>query len=350
MTAEIKTEDQQQPAPPPKNWAKRGLIITLFALAIFICAVSVGFFQMINNNLVLARQVASLREVQDTQQQNMITLQNTVDKEDQALASARALSQEQARLVAEWRAAQKGDLAKWQVAESQYLVKLANDHLQFNHDVDTAKLLLQRADQTLSNLKDPRLLELRKSIANNLAQIDSLSRMNTTDLYLRINALDQQIDQLPLPQNPLKPAIPNTASNSVTSNVNSETSSWWQQGLTHAWQGLRQIVIVRKIGTDALPLTFPEEKLFLYQNVHAQISNMLWAVLHQKNVVLQTSLQRTIAWIKAYFVQEDPATQNMLQNFLALQQINIDPPNINLSATLKLFDDYFSQEPAVSQP
>ncbi len=39
------------------------------------------------------------------------------------------LSAKQEQIIADWQAAQKGNLNKWYVAEAQYLVRLANDHL-----------------------------------------------------------------------------------------------------------------------------------------------------------------------------------------------------------------------------
>jgi uroporphyrin-3 C-methyltransferase len=105
---------------------------------------------------------------------------------------------------------------------------------------------------------------------------------------------------------------------------------------------------VRDTAKNALPLILPEEKAFLYQNLHAQMESAMWAVLQHNNDVYQASLARSLAWIQLYFDQEAAPTKNMLQNIAELQKTNIELKATNLSATLQLFDNYFAQTKAAS--
>src|SRR5438045_770691 len=96
-----------------------------------------------------------------------------------------------------------------------------------------------------------------------------------------------------------------------------------------------------------LPLILPDEKIFLYQNLHAQLENAMWAVLQQNADIYQSSLKRASAWVQLYFAQDAAQTKIMLQNLEELQKINIQPTSINLAATLQLFDQYFIQLKAI---
>lgn len=94
---------------------------------------------------------------------------------------------------------------------------------------------------------------------------------------------------------------------------------------------------MRNTGTTAAPLIFPEEKMFLYQNLHAQLENAMWAALHHNPDVYKTSLARASAWITQYFAQEAPETKAVLARLNELQQVDVKAAvatNTNEQATV----------------
>lgn len=313
--------------------SKMGFIFVAIVLVIF--AVGFGFvaWQLYKVNTDLA--VLKLHSISD--QDAISSLQQTDNDLRQATEKSMALSAQQEQIMADWKAAQKGDLNKWHVAEAQYLVKLANDHMQFSHNTSLGLTLLQRANQILQNIQDSSVMELRKSLVDRISQLQQLPQVDVTGLYLELVALNNQLDQVPLPASPLK-AEPSPSSTVLAD----QNQSWWQKGLDQTWQALGKIVIVRNNMKSALPIVMPDEKVFLYQNLHTQLESAMWAALHRNADVYKSSLVRAINWIKIYFDQDAPATQSMLQNLNKLQEVNIQASTINLSATLQLFDHYFS--------
>ncbi len=333
--------DQSLPEEKPSNehrfrWANIGIFFSTLATIIFICAFAYGYFQLSKVNIALADQLTLLQNKLITNDNQIASLQQSTQTLQASLQKSAELSAEQEKLVSEWRAAQKGDLEKWQVAEAQYLVNLANDHLQFTHHLAMTTILLQRADQILQALQDPRLLPIRQSLAADLTRLQSAPVVNVTSLYVQLSGLNHELDQLPLPSHPLK-----AEEKPVAEPVMSQTLPWWKAGWAYSWQALSKIIVIRKTETNALPLVMPDEKLFLFQNLHAQMENAMWAVLHRNSGVYQASLLRMQAWIQQYFDQESDVTKSMLQNMSELQKINLQPPAANLSATLQLFDQYF---------
>lgn len=323
---EIKKENKKSTSPFP--WLKIGIFFSTIAIVIFISAFSYGYFELTRANVSLAQMITDL-------QNQIVRNQNDVTALQQNLQKSQTLFVEQAKIIAEWRAAQKGDLERWQAAEAQYLVKLANHQLQFNHNISLAIILLQTADQILQNLHDPNLLPIRQVITTDLANLRAAQQVDVTSLYQRLVVLNGQLDQLPLPTQPIKSAetIPTEAT----------SLPWWQKGLQQSWQTLKQIVVVRYHPANSLPLVMPEEKMFLYQNLHAQLENAMWGVLHQNAVIYQTGLDRSITWIQKYFVQDAQTTQTVLQNLQELKQINLLPPVLTLAAPLLLFEHYFAE-------
>ena len=319
------------------RFVKIGIFFSTIGSIIFIVAFSYGYFQLASVDHALAQMVSKLQNQITTDRHEMATLQQTMTDLQTALQKASSLSTQQERMIADWKAAQSGNLKAWYLAEAQYLVRLANDHLQFTHDMMLAITLLKRADQTLENVSDPDVLEIRKSITNDLATLEALPSVDITSLYLQLTALNNQMDQLPLPPNPLN------EKSMVSKTPDMQDATWWQKGWQRFWQALQQLVVVRYNGANALPLILPDEKTFLYQNLHAQIESAMWGVLNRNASVYQASLIRSMTWIQQYFVQDAPLTKNVLEQIKTLLEQNIAPPIKDLSATLQLFDNYFKQ-------
>lgn len=342
MTDPIITENEQQ---KPRRCRKRLmgiLILTLVFLAIM-AGIGFGYLQLAQVNLSIARTLSHLQKQTTAHQASITALQQSIEELRQAAQKTEALSAQQENILAEWRAAQKGDLSKWRMAEAQYLVRLANDSLQYEYNSVLAIILLKRAQDILQSLQDPALLDMQKSLAADIAGVEASQPVNATALYLELTGLKAQIDALSLPVNPLD------KNNPPAENVTLKPGLlWWQAGWERTLQALSKIVIVRYNGSNALPLMLPEEKTFLYQNLHAQMESAMWAVLHRNADIYQASLAREKAWIEKYFVQ-DAATTAVLQKLQELAAINIQPPAINLSATLQLFDNYFTQAGQVSK-
>lgn len=317
------------------NWVD--VLFSIFVILLVVAVSSYGYLQLTKANSAIAQINSQLQNQQGKNKTDVTTLQSSIDELKQAAQKSQELSTKQEQMIASWQAAQKGDLNKWYVAEAQYLVKLANDHLQYSHDTSMALTLLQRADQVLQNIPDTSLLELRKSLATDVANLQAAPKVDVTALYVHLNTLDNQIDQLPLPINPLKEKA------QVSALVEPANTPWWKVGIDHTWDALRKIVIVRNTNANALPLVLPDEKVFLFQNLHAQMQDAMWGVLHQNATIYQANLARAIAWIQQYFDPTATATKNMLLNLQDLQKENLQPPVINLTATMQLFDSYFAQ-------
>lgn len=331
------TEEVIPPAPveTQKNHRfARFLIFSAISIAIIGTGVYLGYKRI---NDTITTHLADLHQQSATHQSQLEELQKSIAAMQQANQQSVAMAAKQQQLITEWEATQKGDLEKWYVAEADYLVKLANDQVQFAHNTSLAIVLLQRADQILSNLQDTRLLEIRKSIATNLAAMQVNQPVDVTKVYVQLAALNNLIDTLPLPINPL-PANSQTATTS-----DDPAATWWQKGLNHTWQALNKIIIVRNTSQNSLPLVLPEEKIFLYQNLHAQLEGAMWGALHHNQSVYQISLQRAAVWIQKYFASDSPVVKSTLQQLQQLQTLNLDTATPNIAVTIQLFDSYLGQ-------
>lgn len=337
------TIDEQKKVKTHRSyWVNVGIFFSTFAIIILILAFAYGYFELSKLNVHLAQMLSDLTQQNVRHQQDITALQTTLNDLQQMTQKSQALSAQQEQFISEWRSAQKGDLNKWHIAEAKYLVKLADDQLQFSNNIPLAILLIQEADKILASMQDVSVNVIRKSLATDLLHLQAVPPIDMTALYLRLTALNNQVDKLSLPFNPLKGEEPSNQSATDTTGL-----PWWKAGLVYSWDALRKIVIVRN-NANTLPLVMPDEKIFLYQNLHAQMEAAMWGLLYRKEQVYKASLERASAWIKQYFVQEAALTKTVLQEIETLQKENIQPAAMNLSNTLQLFDQSHAQANPIS--
>jgi uroporphyrin-III C-methyltransferase len=306
------TIPEEKPVAPKRfPWAKLGLIISFLALFILVAGFAYGYYQWLRIHQQLSALTTAI--IQNDHSDQVTTLQQSVADMQQAMQKTQA-----------------GDVNQWHLAQAEYLTRMANDQLQYTHNHKMALQLLQQADEILQSSQDANVMNIRKSLDTDIVNLQSASEVDVTSIYTRINALHESIDKLPLPSQPLSQTTTTTPDKSTT---------LWQSILN----GLNKIVIVRKMDSSALPLVLPDEKIFLYQNLHAQLQNATWGLLHDNPAIYTASLEQAIAWIKQYFVADAPETQNVLQQLTELKQVNLQPANITLTNTLQLFESNHPQ-------
>lgn len=332
---EVVVNKDKKPASPQFSWVK--LAFYLFALLFLIVLAGGGYtyWRLLRTNMILSQSVTKLRTQVFQQANTLTTLQQETTASQTSLKEVQETVTQQAQQIQEWRTIEQKD--NWRLAEARYLVNLANDQVELTHNIPLAINLLKAANKIVQQSNDASLLEIRKAIDADLAALEATSLADTTDLYLRLSRINNEVDNLslslPVAEQTKTPALATPTQSTV----------WWKKGLNQTWYSLRQLVTVRYMPPNSLPFIMPEQKRYLYANLHSEIENAMWAVLHTNDVVYQASIDQASAWIQQYFLTEAPATQKVIADLAALKEIHLQPTAPSLSATLKAFQDYFAQ-------
>jgi uroporphyrin-3 C-methyltransferase len=322
---------------PEEIVIKKSRVSSLIAVLAFAAAAGAGvygYLELSRVNTTLAHMVTQLHHQVAANQQTITALQESVT----GVKDNSALSAEQQKLMAEWVAAQQGDLNKWHVSEAQYLTRLAGHQLELTRDAASAEILLQHASEILQKINNPAVEPVRQALAENISSLQSQPQVNTEQLYLQMATIYNLLDNLPLPSTPLQ----NTEDPNQQEKHYGD-APWWKVTWHKSMDALKKIVIVRYDGSKDMPLILPEEKMFLYQNLHAQMEEAMLSVLNHNPAAYQASLQHAIDWVQKYFVQDAEVTTKVLTELKTLQAINLQPPTVNIAATMQAFDQYLAQ-------
>lgn len=231
------------------------------------------------------------------------------------------------------------------LSEAEYLVKLASLDLNFEGNVPLAIHLLNTADQQLAELNDPTLNKVRQTLVEDITTLQAAPALDLSGLVLKINAIGQQLNQLPLIAQSIKQA-PKT---SESTELPAIKQSMWHRGLESVGTAFKDMVVVRRIDRPQEPLLLPEQRSYLLLNIQLKLSQAQWAALHQQPEIYRQNLQQAKAWIQQYFLQNSSATQNVINGLSELEKINVKPTLPDLTRSLKQIEDFFNP-PTVKTP
>lgn len=266
------------------------------------------------------------------------TKQDTVDKATELTHRAEVvLTQQQKSIeslqlaVADIKGRRPND---WLLAEADYLVKLAGRKLFLEHDVDSATLLMESADQRIAALNDPSLTPLRKAMANDITTLKAIPRLDRDGLVLRLTSLQQQVDTLPL-ANAILPDAPQETEQAVSENIN----NWQQNLMTSLKDFANNFITFRTRDGNVVPLLSPQQHFYLKENLKAKLETAIKSVYTEQQEIYTVSLTTADQWSKSFFNQSDNRVKAFNQTLeqLAKQQVQVEYP-VKLGTQKQLAD------------
>ncbi|MDB4453429.1 uroporphyrinogen-III C-methyltransferase [Pseudomonadales bacterium] len=232
----------------------------------------------------------------------------------------------------------------WRLAEVEYLLRLANQRILISKDSTTALNLLATADQILLTLADPRFFDIRKAIAEDRAALLLVGQQDLDGVFLRLSALTQQLDKLPLI---VMPTFDTTAKVEID-NVDDSVLSSWQQSInaigSATWQELKGLVVINQRDSDIKPLLPPDQQYYLRGNLQLMINQSQLALLDGRQAVYSDSLYRAERWLQDYFASDTDAIQSVIADIQQLQTIKVNVELPDIANALLAVKQFFSEQ------
>ncbi|MGR2664532.1 uroporphyrinogen-III C-methyltransferase [Vibrio campbellii] len=211
----------------------------------------------------------------------------------------------------------------WLLAEADYLVKLAGRKLFLEHDVESATQLMESADQRIAALNDPSLVGLRKAMANDITKLRVVPLVDRDGLVLRLTALQQQVDKLPL-ANALLPEAAAVEKQQVSEDI----ANWQDNLMTSLKDFSENFITFRTRDSNVIPLLSPQQHFYLKENIKAKLEAAIKAVYQEQGEIYTTSLETADKWAMAFFNQDDNSVKefNKTLSQLSKQDIQVEYP------------------------
>ncbi|HDZ8979068.1 TPA: uroporphyrinogen-III C-methyltransferase [Aeromonas veronii] len=320
-------ESQVKPQPTAAvNGSKSRSGAVLGGVAILLALGLTGGLYLHGHKNALAQQ-AELAQLKQQLASALSKIDQTSSKDAEQLA---ALDQTQQRLQGEMQGLQNRVLDlndkrpnDWMLAESEYLVRMAGRKLWLEHDLVSAITLLGNADERIAALNDPSLMPIRKALAEDIAKLKGMPRIDREGLTLKLAALSDQIELLPLStvSMPEAKAEPDQA---VSANPDE-----WESNLKKNWVKFTEnFVTIRRRDGAVEALLSPQQEIFLRENLKTKLLQAQLSVYREQQALYEDSLDKAQRWLTQYFDTDNSATRYMQGEIDKLkgEQIQIDYP------------------------
>jgi uroporphyrin-3 C-methyltransferase len=334
--------------PPPsraaggKGGGKAGVVAIVLVILLAIVGLFYGwqFWQAQQAQQQRLAELADLsRQAATTEQLNALetrleekeselesTMQGALDELQGEFSSYRSeVNNTLDRVLDELSREQDTDEREWLHAEAAYLLRLANQRLQLERDVEGAAALLRTADGLLEEADNPALVPVRREIASELAALDAVPRVDRTGLYLALNAQQEQIANQPLAQD-----IEEMTANTTLEEV---PSGGWQEQLSLFGSELRDLVTVRKHDQALEALITPEQESYLRQSVRLVLEQSQLALLKEEEALYEASIDKAMTLIRGYYDTDAEGVQAVLDRLEELKQRRIRPELPDISGS-----------------
>ncbi|MCF7745551.1 uroporphyrinogen-III C-methyltransferase [Aeromonas veronii] len=320
-------ESQVKPQPTAAvNGSKSRSGAVLGGVAILLALGLTGGLYLHGHKNAVAQQ-AELAQLKQQLASALSKIDQTSSKDAEQLA---ALDQTQQRLQGEMQGLQNRVLDlndkrpnDWMLAESEYLVRMAGRKLWLEHDLVSAITLLGNADERIAALNDPSLMPIRKALAEDIAKLKGMPRIDREGLTLKLAALSDQIELLPLStvSMPEAKAEPDQA---VSTNPDE-----WESNLKKNWVKFTEnFITIRRRDGAVEALLSPQQEIFLRENLKTKLLQAQLSVYREQQALYEDSLDKAQRWLNQYFDTDNSATRYMQGEIDKLkgEQIQIDYP------------------------
>lgn len=220
----------------------------------------------------------------------------------------------------------------WSLAEVEYLLRIANQRLQLQRDVKTARLALQAADARLQELADPQFLKVREQLAKELASLQTVTHVDSDGVSARLGVLMALVDELTVEGSKYQPPVETETEQSV----DTLTAQDWRELPALLWSVVSDLFRIREHDKPVSPMLPPEREYFLRENLRLQLSAARLALLRDDNVQYQAALSTARHWLDEYFSASDAQVKEMQAQLERLSAVDVTPTLPDVSASLRL--------------
>jgi len=200
----------------------------------------------------------------------------------------------------------RGDL---DLAEVDYLLRLANERLQLFSDPRSADRALALADAHLAALDNPAYLGVRQAIANARGELAALNLPDDLEIAGQLEGIQDAIPRLPF--RPASPAV-----------VEAEPpvdAGWWEK----LKSTLGSLVTVRRSTEEESRRISLQDKDYIRQRLWLQVEVAYLALMRHDQEAFRSALQRVQASLVEWFDPANAEVAAVAQSLEALRVLDV---------------------------
>ncbi|MCC5791900.1 MAG: uroporphyrinogen-III C-methyltransferase [Legionellaceae bacterium] len=204
----------------------------------------------------------------------------------------------------------------WQLLKARYFLEMAKINSHWQQDPLLSRRMLEQADQLLQPIHNPKLFQVRQSIAQEIQHIDTLKQADTIGLLSQIDALQTAVEQLPVV--PEKRADSQDAPPQDTS-----SKTGWREHWANSVHLLEKLVVIRHHHGDVLPLLLPEQKQLLKARMQLSLQQAQLALMQRNETQFHQAIKQSLQQLAQFSGDDKSDTIHIQKRLHALTQVSI---------------------------
>lgn len=233
----------------------------------------------------------------------------------------------------------------WQLAEADYLLRLANQRLMLEQDSRAALGLLREVDTIVRDVDLPDLYGVRQQLARDITALKLTEEVDREGIYLRLRALEEQMTKLNI-----QPQFDLAKRDAAAAQHQTENKDVGEDHFRSSWGNfvdfLKGSVRIRDGEVDPVLLS-PQSETRFRQSLRLNMEQAELAVLRADDTVYRDSLNHARQLLLDYGV-DNPQRQVILSELESLAQEKIKSDLPNLSASQSALRNYIDRTHKVS--
>lgn len=197
------------------------------------------------------------------------------------------------------------------VVDIESAVRLAQQQAQLTGSVEPLLAALKTADQRVQRAAQPRLANLQRAIAKDLARIQATALSDTPALLVKLDELVRMADDAPL-ANSVGP-MANRTQEFDAGNPGNETAepSWWQKPWQIVKHEARSLLRISRIEQPESALLSPEQSFFIRENIKLKLLNARLGLLARQLESARADVAAANMALNKYYDPASRKTQNL---------------------------------------
>jgi len=232
------------------------------------------------------------------------------------------------------------DRNDWQLAEVEYLMRVAQHRLILQNDFEGAAVTLQAASDRIGLTGDPGLLPVRVLISEEIADLKTRKRPDLVGMTLMLAQLGRQVRAL-------KPGF------AVRVDQPLDASPAPSQLAADDWVGrfnafLNSLISIRKESTS--PSEIEANVMDVASALEDNLKLARWAVLERDARQYQLLLDRSLRLFREFYDLDDVANNDFMTQLQELQTMVINPEKPDITGSLREMQRILSQRENAPPP
>ncbi len=324
-----------KPGRPGRPW------FGLFNLLLIIGIVAAAYYYWQQEQISkqqLQQELSSMQQLLDTKL-SRVDLSSLVEADQQA-ESARTSIASEVDILSEGQqplneASEKlfelygRDRNDWQLAEVEYLMRIAQHKLTLEDDFEGAAMTLRVASDKIAEAADTGLLPVRVKISEEIAELKTRKRVDLVGISLMLTEMERQLVVL-------KPGFAVVAPVEVEEQNQPEEKPWLQSSPTEVLERLSRFVdsLVRVRYENTAPSVTEANQMDVGESLRDWLKLARWAVLDRNEKQYVELLERAEQLFVGFYSQDRDENRDFLQQLTELKSLGLTSDKPDISGSL----------------